>query len=106
MLQKTDPRTLRLIDAAEFIESLPDDRINTRIWHCGTQACYAGHIILQYGTREQVGKLINRRYTTPAISPRILACEILGICYTDRRATRMFLGGFAGYPVISKQDVA
>jgi hypothetical protein len=81
MLQKTDARTLRLLEFAEFIEALPDERIDTAGWchTCGTVACYAGHAIMMYGTpdeRHQMMHVFDRK-----LDPMVVARDILALTY-------------------------
>jgi hypothetical protein len=81
MLQKTNARTLRLLEFAGFIEELPDERIDTAGWcnPCGTRACYAGHAILMYGSpdeRHQMMHVFDRK-----LDPMRVARDILAITY-------------------------
>jgi hypothetical protein len=93
MLQKTDARTLRLLDFADFIENLPDNRIDLTSWcwpfrkGCNTVACYAGHAIYRYGTKNQIEKMMGR-FIISCHSPRVIAEKLLDL--RDGYSPRLF----------------
>jgi hypothetical protein len=94
MLQKTNARTLRLLDFADFLENLPDDRIDLTSWcwpfrkGCNTVGCYAGHTIYRYGTKTQIANMECNMRSPSMESPRMVAEKLLDL--RDTYSPRLF----------------